>query len=51
MLAAMEPMDAVLRASGHFGPKVDVPENADVQTRLLGFIGRTRPTVAGAAGR
>ncbi|MGB3684197.1 MAG: maleylpyruvate isomerase N-terminal domain-containing protein [Ornithinimicrobium sp.] len=40
-----------IRASGHFGPKLDVPENADVQTRLLGFVGRTRPTIAGAAGR
>jgi hypothetical protein len=40
MLAGMEPMDELLRSSGQYGPKVDVPEDADVQTRLLGFIGR-----------
>lgn len=40
MLAGMEPMDDVLRASGQFGPKVAVAPDADVQTRLLGFIGR-----------
>jgi hypothetical protein len=36
----MEPMDEVLRASGHYGPRVRVPEDADEQTRLLAFIGR-----------
>ena len=41
MLDGMQPMDAALRASGHFGPRVEVPESADVQTRLLAFIGRT----------
>ena len=40
MLAGMEPLDDVLRASGQYGPKVDVPTDADVQTRLLAFIGR-----------
>jgi len=40
MLAGMEPMDDVLRASGHYGPKVAVPADADVQSRLLAFIGR-----------
>ena len=40
LLAGMEPMDEVLRASGQYGPKVDVPPDADVQTRMLGFIGR-----------
>jgi uncharacterized protein (TIGR03086 family) len=40
LLEGMAPMDAALRASGHFGPRVEVPEDADVQTRLLGFIGR-----------
>ena len=38
----MLPMDDVLRASGQYGPRVDVPDDADVQTRLLGFIGRNR---------
>ena len=40
MLDGMLPMDEVLRASGHYGPRVDVPADADVQTRLLAFIGR-----------
>ena len=40
MLEAMLPMDDVLRQSGHYGPRVDVPDDADVQTRLLAFIGR-----------
>jgi uncharacterized protein (TIGR03086 family) len=40
LLAGMEPMDDVLRASGQYGPRVDVPADADVQTRLLAFIGR-----------
>ncbi len=41
MLAGMEPMDEVLRQSGQYGPRVEVPENADVETKLLAFIGRT----------
>lgn len=41
MLEGMLPMDEVLRQSGQFGPKVDVPDTADAQTRLLAFIGRT----------
>jgi uncharacterized protein (TIGR03086 family) len=41
MLAAMEPMDDAMRQSGHYGPRVDVPDDADVQTRVLAFIGRT----------
>jgi len=40
MLEGMLPMDEALRQSGHYGPRVDVPEDADVQTRLLAFIGR-----------
>ena len=40
MLAGMEPMDELLRQSGQYGAKVDVPAGADVQTRLLAFIGR-----------
>lgn len=34
------PLDDVLRASGQYGPRVEVPEDADIQTKLLGFIGR-----------
>jgi uncharacterized protein (TIGR03086 family) len=40
MLDAMLPMDEALRQCGHYGPRIDVPDDADVQTRLLGFIGR-----------
>jgi uncharacterized protein (TIGR03086 family) len=41
MLAGMLPMDVALRQSGHYGPRVEVPVDADVQTQLLAFIGRT----------
>ena len=41
LLEGMVPMDEALRQSGHYGPRVDVPDDADVQTRLLAFIGRT----------
>jgi uncharacterized protein (TIGR03086 family) len=40
MFAGMEPLDDVLRASGHYGPKVEVSPDADVQTKLLAFTGR-----------
>jgi hypothetical protein len=30
----------MLRASGQYGPRVAVPDDADPQTKLLGFIGR-----------
>ena len=42
MLTGMEPMDEALRSSGHYGPRVEVAPDADVQTRLLAFIGRRR---------
>jgi uncharacterized protein (TIGR03086 family) len=40
MLEGMLPMDDVLRQSGQYGPRVAVSDDADVQTRLLAFIGR-----------
>jgi uncharacterized protein (TIGR03086 family) len=40
MLAGMEPIEDAMRGSGQYGPRVDVPDDADVQTKLLGFIGR-----------
>ena len=40
MLAGMEPIEEMLRSSGQYGPRVEVPADADVQTRFLGFIGR-----------
>jgi hypothetical protein len=34
-------MDDDLRQSGHYGPRVEVPDDASIQTKLLAFIGRT----------
>ena len=41
LLRGMEPVEELMRQSGQYGPRVEVPEDADVQTRMLGFIGRT----------
>jgi len=41
MLEGMLPMDEMLRQSGQYGPRVQVADDADVQTQLLAFIGRT----------
>jgi uncharacterized protein (TIGR03086 family) len=41
MFEGMLPLDEVLRQSGQYGPRVDVPDDADIQTKLLAFIGRT----------
>jgi len=41
MYEGMLPMDEVLRQSGQYGPRVEVPDDADVQSKLLAFIGRT----------
>jgi uncharacterized protein (TIGR03086 family) len=41
MFEGMLPMDEMLRQSGQYGPRVEVPDDADAQTRLLAFIGRT----------
>jgi uncharacterized protein (TIGR03086 family) len=40
LLAGMQPLEEVIRSSGQYGPRVPVPDDADPQTRLLGFIGR-----------
>ncbi len=40
LLAGMTPIEELLRSSGQYGPRVPVSDDADVQTRLLGFIGR-----------
>ena len=40
MLAGSEPYEEAMRGSCQFGPRVEVPEDSDAQTRLLGFIGR-----------
>lgn len=40
LLDGMRGMEAAMRGSGQYGPAVAVPDDADAQTRLLGFIGR-----------
>ena len=40
MLDGIEAMDEAMRTSGHYGPRVDVADDADDQTRLLAFTGR-----------
>lgn len=40
MLEGMLPLDDLLRSSGQYGPRVEVADDADAQTRLLAFIGR-----------
>jgi uncharacterized protein (TIGR03086 family) len=40
MLAGSEPYEDAMRHSGQYGPRVEVPEDADAQSKLLGFIGR-----------
>lgn len=40
LLAGMEQMEEVIRSSGQYGARVEVPGDADPQTKLLGFIGR-----------
>jgi len=40
LFVGMEPMDEMLRKSGHYGPRVEVPDDADEQTRLIAFTGR-----------
>ena len=40
MLVGMEPLDEVLRASGQYGARVEVPSGVDEQTRLIAFTGR-----------
>jgi uncharacterized protein (TIGR03086 family) len=40
LLAGMEPLDEMLRASGQYGPRVDPPPDADATDRLMAFVGR-----------
>lgn len=37
----LEPIDTLLRGPGFYGPKVEPAPDADVQDRLLAFLGRT----------
>jgi uncharacterized protein (TIGR03086 family) len=40
LLGGMQPLEDIIRGSGQYGPRVEVPADADAQTRMLGFIGR-----------
>jgi uncharacterized protein (TIGR03086 family) len=40
LLSGMVPMEEVIRSSGQYGAAFPVPDDAPVQDRLLGFIGR-----------
>jgi len=40
MLTAMQPAEPIMRSSGQYGPRVEVPDDADEQTMLLAFTGR-----------
>lgn len=40
MLEGLQPIDEMLRSSGHYGPKVAVADDADTQMKLLAFTGR-----------
>lgn len=51
MLAGMEPIEELMRQSGQYGPRVEVPEDADVQRRLIGFIGRDPDWTPGSSAR
>jgi uncharacterized protein (TIGR03086 family) len=51
LLAGMEPLEEVIRSSGQYGPRVEVPGDADPQTKLLGFIDRDPRWVAAGFSR
>jgi uncharacterized protein (TIGR03086 family) len=40
MFTGMQQMEAMLRASGHYGPAFEVPDTADEHDRFLAFLGR-----------
>jgi uncharacterized protein (TIGR03086 family) len=40
LLVGMEPLDDMLRASGQYGPRIEVAAGADEQSRLIAFTGR-----------
>ncbi|QIK67993.1 TIGR03086 family protein [Nocardioides sp. HDW12B] len=40
LLAGMQPLDEMLRASGQYGPKVEPGPGADATDRLMAFVGR-----------
>lgn len=40
MLTGLQPIEELLRSSGHYGPKVAAPANASVIDQLVAFTGR-----------
>jgi uncharacterized protein (TIGR03086 family) len=38
--SGLKPLDAMIRREGVFGPRIDSPEGADLQTQFLNFTGR-----------
>lgn len=40
LLVESEPVEEIMRASGQYGPRVEVPDDASVQDKLIAFIGR-----------
>jgi uncharacterized protein (TIGR03086 family) len=40
LVSNLDELDALLRPSPHFGPRLDVADDADAQTKLLAFTGR-----------
>ncbi len=40
LFEGMQDIDEMLRQSGHYGPKVDIDASADLQSRLIAFVGR-----------
>ena len=40
MFNGIQDVDEMLRQSGQYGPKIDVSADADMQARLLAFLGR-----------
>lgn len=40
MYEGLQAADEALRASGHYGQAVPVPDDADIQTKLIAFTGR-----------
>ncbi|GII23120.1 hypothetical protein [Planosporangium mesophilum] len=51
LLSGMEPLEQIIRSSGQYGARVEVPGDADPQTGLLGFIGRDPLWTANGASR
>ena len=40
MFEGIQGIDEILRQSGHYGPKIDPGDDADLQTQLIAFTGR-----------